>query len=122
MNSQPAGAVRHLWSNSTKPAPVSSTTPTTELPAKLAASKPKMKIVKKSAKPAPTTTAMVIYEDAFDDISDTNLLLYDPVMDKKEKIELDLVPQACGFSTSNHSNLKCDVEYDTPPTAQRSVK
>eukprot|EP00957_Ditylum_brightwellii_P127186 9697662-Ditylum_brightwellii.AAC.1 len=43
-------------------------------------------------------------------------------MDKKEKVELDLVPQACGFGTGNHANLKCNVEYDIPPTAQRSVK
>eukprot|EP00957_Ditylum_brightwellii_P044064 3343783-Ditylum_brightwellii.AAC.1 len=78
--------------------------------------------MKKSAKPAPATTAMVIYADAFDDLSDTDLLFYEPEMDKKEKVELDLVQQACGFSTGNHVNLKCDVEYDTPPTAQRSVK
>eukprot|EP00957_Ditylum_brightwellii_P034387 2608382-Ditylum_brightwellii.AAC.1 len=43
-------------------------------------------------------------------------------MDKKEKVELDLVPQMCGFSTGDHANLKCDVEYDTLPTAHRSVK
>eukprot|EP00957_Ditylum_brightwellii_P018105 1363765-Ditylum_brightwellii.AAC.1 len=46
MKSQPAGAVRHLWSNSTKPAPVSSTTPTTKLPAKPAASKKKRKLLR----------------------------------------------------------------------------
>eukprot|EP00957_Ditylum_brightwellii_P154720 11776009-Ditylum_brightwellii.AAC.1 len=65
--------------------------------------------MKKSAKPAPATTAMVIYDDAFDDISDTNLLFYEPEMDKKK-------------NTGNHANLNCDVEYDTPPTAQHSVK
>eukprot|EP00957_Ditylum_brightwellii_P133411 10171431-Ditylum_brightwellii.AAC.1 len=78
--------------------------------------------MKKSAKPVPATTAMVIYDDAFDDLSDSNLLFYEPEMYKKEKVKLDLVPQTCGFSASNHANLKCDVEYDTPPTAQCSVK
>eukprot|EP00957_Ditylum_brightwellii_P162184 12349080-Ditylum_brightwellii.AAC.1 len=43
-------------------------------------------------------------------------------MGKKEKVQLDLVPQACGFSIGNHANLKFNVEYDTPPTTQRSVK
>eukprot|EP00957_Ditylum_brightwellii_P047019 3570049-Ditylum_brightwellii.AAC.1 len=78
--------------------------------------------MKKSAKPAPAMTAMVIYDDPFDALLDTKLLVYEEEMDKKEKVELDLVPQAYGFSTGSHANLKCNVEYDTPPIAQRSVK
>eukprot|EP00957_Ditylum_brightwellii_P043231 3276229-Ditylum_brightwellii.AAC.1 len=79
-------------------------------------------MMKKSAKPALATTAMVIYDDPFDALLDTDLLFYEEEMDKKEKVKLDLVPKACGFSTGNHVNLKCNVEYDTPPTAQCSVK
>eukprot|EP00957_Ditylum_brightwellii_P171671 13069628-Ditylum_brightwellii.AAC.1 len=78
--------------------------------------------MKKSAKPALATTAIVIYDDLFDALLDTVLLFYEEEMDKKEIVELDLVPQACGFSTFNHANLKCNVEYDTPPTAQRSME
>eukprot|EP00957_Ditylum_brightwellii_P047018 3570048-Ditylum_brightwellii.AAC.1 len=78
--------------------------------------------MKKSAKPAPAMTAMVIYDDPFDALSDTKFLFYEEEMDKKEEVQLDFVPQACGFSTSNHANLKCNVEYDTPPTAQHSMK
>eukprot|EP00957_Ditylum_brightwellii_P021369 1611530-Ditylum_brightwellii.AAC.1 len=78
--------------------------------------------MKKSAKPAPATTAMVVYDDTFDDLSDTDLLFNENEMDTKEKVNLDLVPQACGISTGNCVNLKCNVKYDTLPTTQRSVK
>eukprot|EP00957_Ditylum_brightwellii_P087446 6656328-Ditylum_brightwellii.AAC.1 len=39
-------------------------------------------------------------------------------MDTKDKVRLYLVPHASGFSTGNRVNLKCNVEYNTPPTAQ----
>eukprot|EP00957_Ditylum_brightwellii_P143231 10912977-Ditylum_brightwellii.AAC.1 len=66
--------------------------------------------------------AMVIYDDLFDALLDSKLLFYEEEMDKKGKAELDLVPQACRFRTGNHANLKCNVEYDTPLTAQHSWK
>eukprot|EP00957_Ditylum_brightwellii_P195356 14884357-Ditylum_brightwellii.AAC.1 len=78
--------------------------------------------MKKSAKLAPATTAMVIYDDPFGDLLDKELLIYGEEMDKKEKIELSLVPQACEFSTGSHANQKCNMEYDVPPIAQHSMK
>eukprot|EP00957_Ditylum_brightwellii_P118086 9006034-Ditylum_brightwellii.AAC.1 len=78
--------------------------------------------MKKSTKPAPAMTAMVIYDDPLDALLDTKLFFYEEEMDKKEKVQLNLLPQACGFSTGNHATLKCNVEYDVPPTAQRSMK
>jgi len=64
----------------------------------------------------------VIYDGAFDAISDSDLLNCEPEMNKKEMDVLDLVPKACGFSTGDNANLKCDVQYSTPPAAQRSQK
>eukprot|EP00957_Ditylum_brightwellii_P172569 13137570-Ditylum_brightwellii.AAC.1 len=78
--------------------------------------------MKKSTKPAPVTTATVIYDDPFNALLDTELLIYEEEMEKREKVQLNLVPQACGFSSSGHANRKCNVEYDIPPTAQRSMK
>eukprot|EP00957_Ditylum_brightwellii_P039358 2976867-Ditylum_brightwellii.AAC.1 len=43
-------------------------------------------------------------------------------MDKKEKVQLNVVSQACGFSTGGNANRKCDMVYNVPPTAQRSKK
>eukprot|EP00957_Ditylum_brightwellii_P074833 5687006-Ditylum_brightwellii.AAC.1 len=78
--------------------------------------------MKKSAKLAPVTTAMVIYNDPFADLLDRELLHYEEEIDKKEKVEHSLVPHACEFNTSGHANQKCNVEYNVPPTAQHSMK
>eukprot|EP00957_Ditylum_brightwellii_P166639 12685066-Ditylum_brightwellii.AAC.1 len=78
--------------------------------------------MKKSAKLAPATTAMVIYDDSFADLSDRDLLDYEEEMDKKEKVEHSLVPHACEFNTSSHVNQKCNVEYSVPPTVQHRMK
>eukprot|EP00957_Ditylum_brightwellii_P082350 6262101-Ditylum_brightwellii.AAC.1 len=77
--------------------------------------------MKKSTKPAPAMTAMVIYDDPFGALLDKELLIYEEEMDK-EKFELSLVPQACEFSTGGHANQKCNMEYDVPPTAHHSMK
>eukprot|EP00957_Ditylum_brightwellii_P018005 1356581-Ditylum_brightwellii.AAC.2 len=77
--------------------------------------------MKKSTKPAPATTSMVIHDDPFNALPDIKLLFYEEEIDKK-KFQLNLVPQACGFSTDNHANPKCNVEYDVSPTAQHSMK
>eukprot|EP00957_Ditylum_brightwellii_P128335 9788420-Ditylum_brightwellii.AAC.1 len=67
-------------------------------------------------------TAMVIYDDPFGALPDKELSMYEEEMDKKEKVERNLVPQACEFSTGGHANCKCNMEYDVSPTAQHSMK
>eukprot|EP00957_Ditylum_brightwellii_P196322 14957281-Ditylum_brightwellii.AAC.1 len=59
--------------------------------------------MKKSAKPAPAKSAMAIYDDPFGDLSDRELLIYEEEMDKKEKIELSLVPEAYVPPNAQHS-------------------
>eukprot|EP00957_Ditylum_brightwellii_P139781 10651790-Ditylum_brightwellii.AAC.1 len=78
--------------------------------------------MKKSDKPAPAITAMVIYDDLVGALLDKELLIYEEELDKKENFELSLVPQACEFSTSGHANCKCNMKYDVSPTVQHSTK
>eukprot|EP00957_Ditylum_brightwellii_P178387 13587440-Ditylum_brightwellii.AAC.1 len=78
--------------------------------------------MKKSAKPAPVTTAMVIYNEPFALLLDKELLDYKKELDKIEKVELSLAPHACEFSTSCHVNQKCNVVYIVQPTAHHSMK